>query len=55
MRPEGAFAAKMLVRALKVLGYFLVAITCTDTDTAALNQPGDEVRAYGRDEPDWQR
>ena len=44
MRPEGAFAAKMLVRALKVLGYFLMVITSTDIDTAALDQPGDELR-----------
>jgi hypothetical protein len=55
MRPEGAFAAKMLVRALKVLGYFLMVITSTDIDTAALDQPGDEGSAYGRDEPDWQQ
>jgi hypothetical protein len=45
----------MLVRALKVLDYFLMATTCTDIDTAALDQPGDEVCAYGRAEPDWQR
>ena len=55
MRPEGAFAAKMLVRALKVLGYFLMVTTCTDIDTAALDQPGDEAWAYGRDEPNWQQ
>jgi hypothetical protein len=45
----------MLVRALKVLGYFLMATTCTDIDTAALDQPGDEVCAYGRAGTDWQR
>ena len=38
----------MLVRALKVLGYFLNEITRTDIDTAALDQPGDEGCAYGR-------
>jgi hypothetical protein len=52
---SGAFAAEMLVRALKVLGYFLSETTCTDIDTAALDQPGDEVCAYGRAKPDWQR
>jgi hypothetical protein len=45
----------MLVRALKVLNYFLREIIGTGIDTAALDQPGDEVRAYGRAEPDWQR
>jgi hypothetical protein len=55
MRPEGAFAAKMLVRALKVLGYFRISITCTNIDTAALDQPGDEGSAYGRAEPNWQQ
>jgi hypothetical protein len=45
----------MLVRALKVLGYFLTEITGTDIDTAALDQPGDEGCAYGRAKPDWQR
>jgi hypothetical protein len=39
----------MLVRALKVLGYFR-----TDIDTAALDQPGDEGCAYGRAGRDWQ-
>ena len=39
---RGAFAAKMLVRALKVLGYFRNEIARTDIDTAALDQPGDE-------------
>jgi len=53
--PEGAlFAAKMLVRALKVLGYFRNETTCTDIDTAALDQPGDEGRAYGRAQRNWQ-
>ena len=47
--------AKMLVRALKVLDYSKKGITGTDIDTAALDQPGDEVRAYGRAEPNWQR
>jgi hypothetical protein len=41
-RPKGAFAAKMLVRALKVLGYFRNEIARTGIDTAALDQPGDE-------------
>jgi hypothetical protein len=45
----------MLVRALKVLDYSLMATTGTDIDTAALDQPGDEVCAYGRAETDWQR
>jgi hypothetical protein len=45
----------MLVRALKMLGYFLMEIACMDIDTAALDQPGDEVRAYGRAEANWQR
>jgi hypothetical protein len=52
---RGAFAAEMLVRALKVLGYFSSETTCTAIDTAALDQPGDEVCAYGRAKPDWQR
>jgi hypothetical protein len=46
---RGAFAAKMLVRALKVLRYFRNEIARTDIDTAALDQPGDEVAAYDRD------
>jgi hypothetical protein len=33
----------MLVRALKVLNYFLSETIGTDIDTAALDQPGDEV------------
>jgi hypothetical protein len=45
----------MLVRALKVLDYFRNETTCTDIDTAALDQPGDEACAYGRARPDWQR
>jgi hypothetical protein len=52
---EGAWPAKMLVRALKVLNYFVIETTGTDIDTAALDQPGDEVRAYGRSARDWQR
>jgi hypothetical protein len=39
---RGAFAAKMLVRALKVLGYSRNEIASTGIDTAALDQPGDE-------------
>jgi hypothetical protein len=54
-RPEGAFAAKMLVRALKVLDYFRSETASTGIDTAALDQPGDEGWAYGRDKRDWQR
>jgi hypothetical protein len=38
-----------------MLGYFLMATTCMNIDTAALDQPGDEVCAYGRAGPDWQR
>ena len=45
----------MLVRALKVLGYFRNETASTDIDTAALDQPGDEGCAYGRATPDWQR
>jgi hypothetical protein len=45
----------MLVRALKVLDYFLSETISTGIDTAALDQPGDEVGAYGRTRPDWQR
>jgi hypothetical protein len=41
MRPRGAFAAKMLVRALKVLRYFQKEIARTGIATAALDQPGD--------------
>ena len=50
----------MLVRALKVLNYFLSETIGTDIDTAALDQPGDEVGlmaepgAIGNDEP-WNR
>jgi hypothetical protein len=54
-RPEGGFAAKMLVRALKMLGYFASERTRTNTATAALDQPGDEVGAYGRTVTAWQR
>jgi hypothetical protein len=45
----------MLVRALKMLDYFVIETIGTDIDTAALVQPGDEVRAYGRAGADWQR
>jgi hypothetical protein len=45
----------MLVRALKMLSYFLSETTSKDTATAALDQPGDEVCAYGRQWADWQR
>jgi hypothetical protein len=45
----------MLVRALKMLGYFRNEIACMDTDTAALDQPGDEGWAYGRGKPRRQR
>jgi hypothetical protein len=47
----------MLVRALKVLDYFRNEIIGTDIDTAALDQPGDEVGlmaepgGIGNDEP----
>jgi hypothetical protein len=40
---EGVRAAEMLVRALKVLNYFLNGTIGTGIDTAALDQPGDEV------------
>jgi hypothetical protein len=45
----------MLVRALKMLGYFRNETTRTDIDTAALDQPGDEGWAYGRGKENWQR
>jgi hypothetical protein len=45
----------MLVRALKMLGYFLSETARKNIATAALDQPGDEVRAYGRESGDWQR
>src|SRR6202012_2258185 len=45
---EGVRPAKMLVRALKVLNYFRNETARTDIDTAALDQPGDEVGAYDR-------
>jgi hypothetical protein len=45
----------MLVRALKMLDYFLDETTSSDIATAALDQPGDEVWAYGRAKADWQR
>ena len=46
----------MLVRALKVLNYFVIETIGTGIDTAALDQPGDEgalmaeERALGNDE-----
>jgi hypothetical protein len=52
---EGGSAAKMLVRALKMLGYFRNETTRMDIDTAALDQPGDEGWAYGRGKENWQR
>jgi hypothetical protein len=52
---EGAAATEMLVRALKVLNYFVTETIGTGIDTAALDQPGDEVRAYGRTKLNWQR
>jgi hypothetical protein len=45
----------MLVRALKMLGYSLNETTSSDIATAALDQPGDEVWAYGRARADWQQ
>src|SRR5471030_1857200 len=39
---KGAFAAKMLARALKVLGYSEMRQPARSIDTAALDQPGDE-------------
>src|SRR5205823_12156979 len=52
---EGVRPAKMLVRALKMLDCFLRETASRDIATAALDQPGDEVCAYGRAQPDWQR
>jgi len=48
-------SAKMLVRALKMLGYFRNETARMDIDTAALDQPGDEGWAYGRPKQNWQR
>src|SRR4030081_3742059 len=45
---EGVRSAKMLVRALKVLGYFLIETSSRDIATAALDQPADELCPYGR-------
>jgi hypothetical protein len=45
----------MLVRALKMLSYFVNETTSMDIDTAALDQPGDEGCAYGRAKAHWQR
>jgi hypothetical protein len=53
--PEGACAAEMLVRALKMLGYIRNETTSMGIATAALDQPGDEGWAYGRSRPNWQR
>jgi hypothetical protein len=50
----------MLVRALKLLDYFISETTSRDIDTAALDQPGDEAglmaerSPIGNDEP-WNR
>jgi hypothetical protein len=53
---NGGFAAKMLVRALKVLGFFCRSTKpALVTATAALIQPGDEGRAYRRTSSFWQR
>jgi len=38
-----------------MLDYFRSETVCMDTDTAALDQPGDEARAYDRAKPNWQR
>jgi hypothetical protein len=38
-----------------MLGYFLSETTSRNIATAALDQPGDEVCAYGRAKLDWQR
>jgi hypothetical protein len=38
-----------------VLRFFAIAVTRTDIATAALDQPGDEGRAYGRTVTPWQR
>src|SRR3954462_9484197 len=53
-RPQGRWPAKMLVRALKVQGYFKNETACTGIDTAALDQPGDEASAYDRARQNWQ-
>src|SRR6266571_2752647 len=45
---EGVRPAKMLVRALKMLDYFLSETTSRGIATAALDQPGDEGCAYDR-------
>jgi hypothetical protein len=45
----------MLVRALKMLGYSQKRTASMGIATAALDQPGDEVCAYGRAGADWQR
>jgi hypothetical protein len=52
---KALFAAKLLVRALKMLGYFRNETTSMGIATAALDQPGDEAGAYGRTKPNWQR
>src|SRR5215831_13591370 len=52
--PRGALAAKLLVRALKVLRFPSNEVTRTGIATAALDQPGDEGRAYDRGCEDWQ-
>jgi hypothetical protein len=40
---------------LKVLRFYQKEQTRTGIDTAALDQPGDEGRAYGRAKANWQR
>jgi hypothetical protein len=45
----------MLVRALKMRGYFRNEIARMGIATAALDQPGDEVAAYDRGWAAWQR
>jgi len=52
---RGAFAAEMLVRALKMLDYFLKETIGMGIATAALDQPGDRRRPYGRAQRNWQR
>src|ERR1700709_795026 len=54
-RPEGRFCGlKCSLERWKCSGFLENETTRTDVDTAALNQPGDEVRAYGRGSGNWQ-
>jgi hypothetical protein len=56
LRPKALCRLEMLVRALKVLDFVsLRKRSARIIDTAALNQPGDEDRAYGRRAANWQR